>query len=235
MQKEEWIKKIKEGILELQEIQKILINKNPTYPFLYPTIENAIYAMANLLTYIEEKNPYFTQFNEGYFMNRQIAMHKTFITDLHIGIEDGLRKIIKENKYSVSVTRAEQAEGIIEAIKKKIPDASKIGAELQSIRNLGGKHATFNDYLNVVLKNIISLTDTYRNSCRMYFDGISILRNKVSHSDIAFSESEVNKLKNAKLGNAVTSDGKGMVFTFEGYKFLVADIIRFFDNLYARL
>ena len=231
----EWAKKLKEEIIELQKIQKILLRKTPTYPFLYPVVENAIYAMTNLLTYVEDKNPFFKIFAEDYFANRNITMHKTFFNDLHIGTEDGLRQIIQKNNFPMTITREEKAKSLVERISNKIKESSKINGELKEILELVGTHPTFNDYLNCVLNNIPSLSTTYIKGCRIFFDGFNIIRNKVSHSDMTLSESEKEKLIKAKLTNAISPDGKSIQMTFEGYKLLISDIIRLFDRLYANI
>lgn len=235
MTKEEWIKKIKEEIVRIQKIQHILINKKPTYPFLYPTIENAIYAMANLLAYIEEKNPYFTQFDEGYFMNRQIAMHRSFFSDLHIGIENGLEETIKSKKFQVEISKEKKVNNLVKKIKEKLTESSQIEKELKEITSFIPIYPSFNDNLNSVLKNINGLDEQYIKDCRTYFDGFNIIRNKVDHPFHKFTDSEKERLKSAKLSKVVADNGTDFVMTFEGYQFLIEDVIRFFDNINAHL
>lgn len=232
MDRSEWAKKLKQGIIDLQRIQHIMVVKNPTYPFLYPVVENSIYTLANLLGFVEQNNPYFTTFREDYFFNRNIAMHKSFFSDLHIGVETGLREIANTRSFNIENSRQVRVNSLVERIKAKINDFTKIEGELKEILGLGSPHYSFNDYLNSVLKNIPSLGVEYIKSCRLYFDGINIARNKMSHSDMTLSESEKNKLLNAKLGKLVGSDGNFQV-SFEFYKPVIEDIIRFFDMLYS--
>ncbi len=235
IQKDTWIKKLQQELVELQQFQNILPNKKPIYKFLYPTVENAMYNMANILGYLEGVNPHLIKFDEGYFRNRHIAMHKTFFNDLHTGTEEGLRAIIKEQGFVIKISRSELAEGIVDSIKAKIKDTVVIDNQFKKIISLGGRYATFNDYLNVVLNNIKGLDETYKSDCRKFFDGFNIIRNKVSHSEMQLSDSESKKMRDAKLGNALTPDGRNIQMTFEGYKLLVGDIVSFFDYLYARL
>ncbi len=61
-----------------------------------------------------------------------------------------------------------------------------------------------------------------------------MLRNKVSHPKKLFTKPEIDRLKDAKLGNAVDTDGN-LLMTFEGYKLLIKDAISFFDMLYANM
>ncbi|GEM_PF-4792059 len=234
MDKNDWIKKLQKELTNLESFRKILLIKDPTYPFLYPVIENATYAMVNLLTYLENKNPHLIIFREDYFYNRNIAMHYAFIHDLHIGVEEGLMKIINEQSFSVINSSEKKVSEIIENIKIKLGDTSKIDKQLKAIGELAQKHPRFNDNLEAVLKNIKSLNKDYVKAARLYFNGISMLRNNVSHPGKKFTKSEIDRLKQAKLGNAVDSDGN-LLMTFEGYHLLIQDVISFFDTLYANL
>lgn len=234
MNKSQWSQKLKEEIVELQRLQKALLIKNPTYPFLYPTIENAIYAMTNLLAFIEEKNPYFTAFREEYFYNRNIAMHKSFIADLHIGTETGLIEMNKKHEFPILNSSRNRVNSIVERLKKRIKDTSVIKRELEDILNLAGKYPIFNDQLDAVLVNIKSLKVEYVQVARLYFHGINILRNNISHPPRIFTKSEIERLNKARFGNALDKKGN-LRMTFEGYKLLIKDIINFFDTLHANL
>ncbi len=229
-----WIKTLQQELVEFSRIRTILLHKNPTYPFLYPAIENAEYAMANILAYLEGVNPHLVQFADDYFGNRNISMHREFLRELHTNIEDGLSQIVEQKQFPLLITKEEQAKSIVESIKQKLGDTTIIRTELKKILRLGGMFPTFNDYLNTVIENI-PLPETYRHECRMYFDAFSIVRNKMSHSDMTLSESEKEKLITAKFGKIIAPDGKGMQMTFEGYKLLIGDAIRFFDQLNSHM
>lgn len=234
MDKDDYIKKLKTEIIKLQQLQQILISKDPPHDFIQPLLGNAVIEMADLTLYLEGKNLYQPVFDEAFFNNRQVSMHRVFFSDLHISTEDGLRKIIKDKKFKVEISRAKQANSIVEKIKSKLPSHSLIESELKKITRLGGNHPTFGDYLNTVLNGIKGLSQEYKNECRIYFDAVSIIRNKVSHSDMTLDENEKTKLKAAKYANAISPTGD-LQMTFEGYYPLATDVIRFFDNLYAHM
>jgi hypothetical protein len=234
MEKADWSKKLKEEIKSVRELQKILRLKNPSHPFLEPLLGNAIGSMIDLLAYVDGKNPFYGEFDEAYFKNRQVTMHRTFISDFHIQTEEGLKEIIKGKGFKVSNSSQKHVESIVNKIIEKLGDVSKIQKELREIASLGAKHPSFNDHLESVFTNVSGIKEEYKVAARIYFHGISILRNNVSHPIRIFSDEERKKLTNAKLGKAV--DDKGyFVMTFEGYKFLINDIISFFDNVYSNL
>jgi len=233
MNKEEYAKKIKKEIVLLQQYQKILRNKNPNHQFLEPLIGNTIASMVDLVIYLEGKNPYYVEFNEAFFNNRQAAMHRTFFSDFHVVTEDGLRKIIKKKNFRIVINKQALAFSIIEKIRKKISNHAKIKTELKRIVQLAGNHPTFNDYLNTVINSIKSLDQGYIKETRDYFDAVNVIRNKVSHSDMSLTEKEKETLIKGRFKNAVSSQGK-LQMTFEGYKNLIRDIIQFFDTLYSK-
>ncbi len=228
-EKNPFIEKLKISIVDLQKLQKVLLIKNPTYLFLNPVFGNVIASMVDLLAYFERKNPYYTDFDETFFNNRQAAMHRAFFTDLHVATEEGLRSIIDKNNFKVVINKQKLAEKIVKNIKQSLMNTKNIDKELEKINDLGGNFVTFNDYLNTVLENI-PLDKQYKLACRAYFDALNIIRNKVSHSDMSLSEKEKDKLIKAKFKNAISPKGE-LQMTFEGYKLLLIDIIKFFDTL----
>lgn len=228
-----WVITLALKISELQDLQKILNLKNPNLPFLAPCLENAIYAMTCSLAYADKKNSLLPKFRVKYFKNRQITMHRTFLSDLHTNTEEGLRRIIKSQRFRVENSGRNKIEGIIDKIKTKTGTID-LTDQIESLSRLASTRHSFPDYLDCVLKNISGLRDQYRKDARLYFEALSIARNKVSHSDMTFTDAEQEKLRIAKLSKMIDVRGR-LQMTFEGYKLLLGDVIRFFDNLYANL
>lgn len=229
MDKKWYSDKIYKEIHRLKKFEKIITIKKPSYWFFEPAIGNSAASLADLLCYLEEKNPYYIGFNEAFFNNRQRTVHRTFISDLHSNTEDGLREIIKNQDFQVEINRKNQAESIVEKLRDRLSSS-----EIKKILDLGGENPTFNDHLHAVLRNTKNLDSSYKKQCIIYFDGINILRNKISHSDMTLTEEEKIKLGKAKLGNAIAKDGK-LQFTFEGYLPLLIDHVKFFDNINVAL
>lgn len=234
VQKEYNIKKLREQIVVLGKIHKVITNKKPSLVFLSPTIGNASAMMIELVIYLEGSNPYYSSFDQDFYNNRQAAMHRGFFSDLHIDIEAGLNQIIIDNNFTICISKRDSVEKIIKNITEKVKDIEDLSTEIGNIKRLAGNHPSFNDYLNTVLNSIQKIDKAYKVECRSYFDGLSILRNKVSHSEMLLSEQEKEKLIKAKLGKSIGSDGK-LQMTFEGYQYLIIDIIHFFDKLHASL
>lgn len=234
MKKEIILQKLKEEIGNLKKIQDQLLVNGSLYNFFHPLLNITVATMADLLCYLEGKQPYLNLFNEDFFNNRLAVMHRAFFADLHITIEEGLGRIIKYRNFKIEVSKYKQAASIIENIKLKLIDYSFINREFRDIMRLGGNHPTFNDYLNTVLKNVEELDKQYKKSCRLNFDAISIIRNKVSHSDMSLAEEEKRKLIAAKYGPIISPKGE-LQMTFVWYKYPLIDSIKFFNKLYNYL
>jgi hypothetical protein len=231
MNKEEYGKKIKIEIVELQKIQKILQIKTPSHSFLDGIIGITIASMTDLLAYLDGKNQYYSEFNEVFFTNRQIGLHKFFLLELHIATEEGLLEIIRENNFPVPKTKKEKALEIIDEMEEQ--NKQPIQNKLHKLIKLVPRNLTFNDYLNCVLNNI-KLSEEYKEESRKYCDAFNVVRNKVSHSDTQLTPHEKETLIRGKFSAAIVNE-VGLQMTFQWYKILFLDIIRFFDNLYARL
>jgi hypothetical protein len=234
MNKIKYSAEIKKEIVALQKLQQILRVKNPSHDFLEPLIGNVIGSLTDLLCYLEGKNPYYISFDESFFHNRQVAMHRTFFSDMHVTTEDGLRKIIREKNLEVPVNKIKNVQSIVNNIKTKVADSHIITNELKKILRLASNYPSFNDHLDAVFHSIRGIDKRYKHSCRAYFDAVNIIRNKVSHSDMTLSKEEKEKLVVAKFKNAISNNGR-LQMTFKGYESLISDLIKFFDTICAKL
>lgn len=228
-----WIKRLKEEVVALRNLQIVVSNKKPHEKYLLPTIEFAIYEIVNAVIILEGKNPYL-MFDEAYFMNRQVQMHQTFFVYLVVGIEDGLKDISKQKNIQIENSFRKNTKEIVNRIEHECKEPDKIRGELNKILKLGMNQPSFEDCFNSVLKAIPNLSKKFANPAKIYLKGISILRHRGAHPERIFTVNEVKILKQAGFSKAVNDDGT-MKMTFEGYKFILGDIIFFFDNIYALL
>ncbi len=228
--KTNYINKIKQTIKTLDSIQLIITKKTPTYLYLTNTISNAGYSLTNILIYIEGKHPYFSGFDDMFLINTNALMHRTFFSDLHISVENELKKMINnQNLLPVEISRNKNIDSVLLEINNNINNIKSIRKVLETFKI---KTPQFGDYLNTALMRVPNLEPQYKKDARCYFDALTIIRNKVSHSDMHLSEIEINKIKKGKLGKVIAKDNT-LRMTFEGYEYLIRDIINFFDKLYS--
>lgn len=86
------------------------------------------------------------------------------------------------------------------------------------------RRASFNDYLEAVLKTRSLENDAWRE----FFSALSILRNKVSHSQVELSELEKGKLRGGGLGECIDASGN-LQFKPERYLHVTKKILDFLD------
>jgi hypothetical protein len=233
--KDIWVNQLKLEIASLQNLQKVLAFKNPTDPFLLPVIENATYTMVNALLYLEGNNKYLSSFDERYFHDRQVDMHRSFISSLHISIEEGLKIIIsRENISPPKISSKERMISIVRRIENKCSNCPDLASETIDLVKVGMPYPSFMDHLVAVLENLPKLDDQTKQAVITYFNGLSDLRNNVSHPSRSFTQSEIEGLKKAELGSTISKDGT-MQMTFEHYKLFIYDAVRFFDIVNASL
>jgi len=101
----------------------------------------------------------------------------------------------------VKSTLRARAEKIVERLKDRISEA-----EAKEIVGLTGTAAQFHDYLDAVLPTS-RLNERTAATWRRYFRALSIIRNKVSHSDSTLSDREVTALDEGGFAAAVTDGG----------------------------
>jgi len=83
------------------------------------------------------------------------------------------------------------------------------------IKSLSPKKPSFNDYLEAALKQNINILEHRKKIWREYFKCISILRNKVSHSDCSLSSSEKDLLMHN--GFSAVVNGTELQFNSRNY------------------
>jgi hypothetical protein len=224
--------KLKSEISELQKLTWIIEKKNPVYPELLTAINISTIMMATTCLYLDGKHSYLIPANEDAFQDLQVVMHKVFLNEIQISIESELREIIKKKHFLVVSTK-NKVETIVREISQKLPDAVIFKKEINKILKLGSNHITFNDYLDAVLNNIPGLKSEFKVASRKFFkDGLSILRNKVDHSDQHFTEDEKQRLIDAGFKKAIGAAGLPQM-SFETYHLILNQCVKFFDTIYS--
>lgn len=171
-------------------------------------------------------------FEQSAFECNMKAIHRSFLSSIHIASELGLKDIVNSNEHEVESSISKQYKTIISSIKSKIGDPSIIQKELTNLETKATKLAPyFNDYLEAVIKKS-NFNKEYKQETRNYFRALSILRNKISHSNTILKSNEIEDLKKGKLGLVVEADNR-LSFSIEFYKPIIIDLINFFNKLYS--
>lgn len=155
------------------------------------------------------------------------AVHRYFLSSLQVAIEKGLRTICKEHEIEVSSSLRRRAQEVVDGIADKITPE-----EAKAIMDLVGKHPQFDDYLNATIK-AAALSQDDAKMWRRFFRALSIIRNKVSHSDASLSEAEITSIKAGGLDAAVKDVGLG--WGSHMYAPVVSVVAEFFRSVLSKL
>lgn len=213
-------------------------------PSSHQQIGAVVHAFSVLLTtpvnYLCNRNVVYPQ---NFFLILE-TLNRSFFSLLHSHVEAALAEICT-NLGMVEVIN--QRQNKIKCAFKAFEDGTvHLKSELESVqkqikclkRQLKGNiKPEFNDYLNSVFKNVTFLADKVededvKKKWRNYFDAISKIRNKSSHSDVILNEIEQNVIKDAKFGLELMLAPEGKLRIKPSfYPQIISFTLDFFDEL----
>lgn len=158
------------------------------------------------------------------WVSLQQAVHRSFFSSIHLGTEKALDCICEEYSLEISVSQQKKAQDII--LNLNLEASSKAA---KSILSLAGKLPSFTDYLNAAL-NHSTMQKEQKTRWRKYFIALSLVRNKVSHSDPSLNESNRDVLLEGGFGAMI--DASGMLqMNPRLYRQVCEHLIQFFTEL----
>jgi hypothetical protein len=157
-----------------------------------------------------------------------VVINRAFLGLLHTAVEGGLIDICRRLNIVASSRRA-QAIALADRLRRKLKDPGLVASELRKLEKMGSVHPEFHDYLEGALKKTIS--SDRQKTWRRFFDALSVVRNKVSHSETALTEADIERLNRGGLA-AMIIDGE-LKIAPQSYEQLVRFVLDFFDELLA--
>jgi hypothetical protein len=151
------------------------------------------------------------------------AMHRAFHITVVMAVEQGLREVCDQDGIPVEVNRQQRLESLITTI-----EADNCALSEKTRHSLGalvGQTPDFMDYVRAIIAARISPVQRQK-VWRMFFDALSIVRNKSSHSDTTLSASDQRRLADGGLG-ALTVSGE-LQTNPRRYKEIVDLILQFY-------
>lgn len=218
------------AIKESENLEKELVSKGGAYLFLNTARSENKILLVNILAYLTGKNKIYEEghFSEDYFKQHLSLTHRTSLQSLHIAIEQCLKQIIKDKMLG-------EPESSINKLYDKIISKFNNPLLVIELEKLKNNHVYFNDYLETVLTSIKD--PELRKSIRVAFQGLNIVRNKLSHSPqgvdgyYQLTKNEVILLKNAKLEKLISSTNE-LQFNISFYMLFFNKTKEFIDIFY---
>ncbi|NVN51622.1 hypothetical protein [Mycolicibacterium hippocampi] len=221
------LKTIEEAIAELHPLT--VITSSPAsvqYQYVGTIVENTLVLLTAAANSLDQgsRNITFSDFDN--WISAMQAIHRSFYSSIHSAVEISLTDFCKDNNIDVSSTRSRKAESLISELCDSLTEKQK-----RDIRSLGGDNPAFMDYLGAVTKARIE-DPTQRKIWNKFFDALSVLRNKASHSHPSLSDSDKKKLIDGGCGALVSEDGN-LQLNSRNYKQVIDIVLQFFQVIGA--
>jgi hypothetical protein len=158
------------------------------------------------------------------------AVHRSFYSSILLAVERGLKSICDQHNVEIDCKRKLTFENLLNIVETETTHSPETTKALKELRNLTkSNRPEFSDYLNTAL-NTTALNKKTKTEWRNFFAGLSIVRNKVSHSDPTLSEIEQSNLRKWGFSPLVSDDGI-LKINPRHYTQTVNSILDFFDIL----
>jgi hypothetical protein len=132
--------------------------------------------------------------NENWLSLMQ-AVHRSFFSSLHTATEKALADICTKRGVQVTSRLQTASEKALTELIPELPQTPNAHRVLKNLRKLFRTvHPGFDDYLNSAL-GTSAIPPSAQVTWRKFFRGLSIVRNKVSHSDPTLSLAEISDLR----------------------------------------
>jgi hypothetical protein len=162
------------------------------------------------------------------------AVHRSFFSSILSAVEKGLYHLCEEHQFEVTGSQSEKLLASVHEIQELLQGAGIQTKELEKIaKHFQAYKPGFNDYLNALLEES-SLNKDAKKKWRGFFRALSIVRNKVSHSDVSLTDQERSDLHSGGCGVMVAGDGSLAINT-RMYAQVASIVLVFFDELYPSL
>jgi hypothetical protein len=148
------------------------------------------------------------------------AVHRSFLSSIQTSVERALAESCK----IIEIKSKKKINSLLKELDGKLTNK-----QIKLIESLAPKKPSFDDYLEASLKNISSMAEDRKKIWRKYFKCLSILRNKVSHSDCSLSTIERESL--VQNGFASLVNGNELQFNSRLYSQICDYVIQFFQEL----
>lgn len=159
------------------------------------------------------------------------AVHRSFFSSLHTATERALAEICVNRGIAVTNRMQAQTDRKFASIEAEVVHLPTVQSALKKLRaKVRTGKPGFEDYLESAL-TVGRLPKVAKQKWRGYFKAISIVRNKVSHSDATLSEGECERLRKGGLSPMISTPGV-LVMNAHMYDQIIRITLEFFDALH---
>ncbi len=157
------------------------------------------------------------------------SVHRSFFSSIHLATESALRHICETNNLNVLSQQYQAMSQAIDLIQAAVENKDSLKKAFKVIKDASPKHPNFRDYLEAAL-SLKEYNTQFKKTWRKFFDALSIIRNKASHSDTFINENERKRLIEANFGTVISTEGI-LQFNTRIYEEVTLYTLQFLDLL----
>jgi hypothetical protein len=159
------------------------------------------------------------------------AVHRSFLSSIQTATEKGLAEYCKANNADVCSRMKDNTEAQLKILEEHVNSTAEIARAIKKLRvSNRGMRPAFDDYLETAM-GVAKLSKETKKTWRTFFRSLSILRNKVSHSDSLLDENERACLREGGFGKLISADNGQLSMNARMYKEIASYTLDFFDML----
>lgn len=227
IKKETHLRSIEEAIHELALLHDRTKDPNPiAHQYIGTIVDNTIGLLTAPANSLDNGNRIFTFSDDKNWVSLMQAVHRSFFSSLHTAVEISFERILKDRQIKAENKQQKKHK---EKLKTFKPIDEKLEGFITKI--IEGIPLNFMDKLNAVLE-LTSLSKKNKKTWRKFFIGMTIVRNKSSHSTTTLTQKEQEDLKQGGLQVVVSKNGDLQVNP-RMYKQFAEFTLDFFDLAYS--
>ncbi len=227
--KDTHLKRILEALDELVLLQDRTKAPNPiAHQYIGTIVDNTIGLLTAPANSLVKGSRNVTFSDDKNWVSLMQAVHRSFLSSLHTAVEISFERILEDQKIKAENKQQKK-------YKEKLKTFKSINEKLEAFitKIIEGIPLNFRDKLDAVLE-LTSLNKKEKGTWRKFFIGMTILRNKVSHSNSTLTQQEQEDLKQGGLKALVLKNGNLQVNP-RMYKQFAEFSLNFFDLVYSSI
>lgn len=194
--------------------------------YLGTIVENTIVLLTAVANSLDQggRVAFFTDFPN--WISAMQAVHRSFYSSIIIAVEISLRDFCRDQGIEVKNSRLAQAESIVADLADTLTEK-----DTRRILRLAAGGPAFKDYVHAVVHRRIAEPER-RTVWINFFDALTIVRNKSSHSDVSLSGSERSRLIRGGCEVLVSPD-MSLQLNSRNYKQVVDIVLEFYHEIWG--
>lgn len=219
------INKTINSLLQFQERTK---SPNPIpHQYIGTMIDNTVCLLCSAGNSLDNGNRLIKFSDQRNWISLIKTIHRSFFSSVHTALECGIIEECVYRNITVESSEKKRYVKILENLDSDDPNVKKLRAYFEK------RKPSFKDYLNKILVSS-KMNNERRKIWISLIDGLSIIRNKASHSDPSLSEHEREILQNGGFAVMISQSGE-LHMNPQYYPQTVQFILDFWDELYSLL